>query len=221
MMKIDHVAAPIRQQVVKALRNAIMSGDLEPGQRLVEKDLCGLLGASRPPVREALRELEAEGLIRIVPNRGAEVATLDVNGAASVYQVRGVLEALAAELFAKRANPDQMAKLRKALEGIRVSYRKGDAEQRLAAKTHFYDVLIEGSGNDAIAPMLRALNARINLLRRFSLSSPERLPESIKELTAIVDAIERHDAAGAFKASLRHVERAAEVALSSMRAALK
>src|SRR3954451_21186455 len=102
-----------------------MSGDLEPGQRLVEKDLCGLLGASRPPVREALRELEGEGLIRIVPNRGAEVATLDVDGASSVYQVRGVLEALAARLFAERADADQIAALRKALERVRAAYRKG------------------------------------------------------------------------------------------------
>lgn len=221
MMKIDPVAAPIRQQVVKALRNAIMSGDLEPGQRLVEKDLCGLLGASRPPVREALRELEGEGLIRIVPNRGAEVATLDLNGAASVYQVRGVLEALAAQLFAQRADAGHVAQLRKALNGIRAAYRDGDAELSLAAKSHFYDVLVEGSGNEAIAPILRAMNARINLLRRVSLASPKRLPASIKELTAIVEAIERRDPQAAFTASLTHVERAAETALTAMRAGLK
>jgi DNA-binding GntR family transcriptional regulator len=219
MMKVDLVAAPIRQQVVKALRNAIMAGDLEPGKRLVEKDLCDMLGASRPPVREALRELEAEGLIRIVPNRGAEVATLDVKTAESIYQVRGVLEALAAKLCAERADEELVGRLGAALDKVRRSFRTSVIDRHLSAKTHFYDVLIDGSGNDAIRPILSAMNARINLLRRLSLSSRQRLPESIAELTAIYDAVARRDPEAAFRASLHHVERAADVALGSMRTA--
>ncbi|MFN8924335.1 MAG: GntR family transcriptional regulator [Rhodospirillales bacterium] len=215
-MKIDFIAAPIRQQVVKALRNAIIAGDLKPGQRLVEKDLCSLLGASRPPVREALRELESEGLIRIVPNRGAEVATLDAKGAESIYQVRAVLEALAAQLFAERADAAQIASLRLALDKVRRAYRKSDTDKHLDAKAAFYAILVHGSGNEAIGPVLQAMNARINVMRRLSLSSPKRLPESLKELTAIVEAIERRDADGAFRASLQHVHHAAEVALKAL-----
>src|SRR5690606_4359359 len=97
-MRVASVAAPVRRQVAKVLREAITSGRFAPGQRLIEKDLCELLGVSRPSVREALRELESEGLIEIIPNRGPLVKRLTAADAASVYQVRAALEALAARL---------------------------------------------------------------------------------------------------------------------------
>jgi DNA-binding GntR family transcriptional regulator len=215
-MRVEALAAPVRQQVARALRAAIMSGRFTPGQRLIERDLCELLGVSRPPLREALRELESEGLIANVPNRGPEVARLNKQDAADIYQVRGVLEALAAKLFATSATETQIAALEKALDAVAAAYRSGDVEENLAAKTLFYDILLQGSGNRMIESVLRNMNARINLLRRLSLSLPRRLPESLREIKALVKAIKARDADAAFACCLIHVERAAEAALASL-----
>jgi GntR family transcriptional regulator, trigonelline degradation regulator len=91
-MKVSNVAAPVRLQVAASFRSAILSGRFQPGDRLIEKDLCDLTGASRTSVREALRQLETEGLVQLVPNKGPIVASIDPKQARSIYQVRAVLE---------------------------------------------------------------------------------------------------------------------------------
>jgi DNA-binding GntR family transcriptional regulator len=90
-MKVSNVAAPVRLQVAASFRSAILSGRFQPGDRLIEKDLCDLTGASRTSVREALRQLETEGLVQLVPNKGPIVASIDPKQARSIYQVRAVL----------------------------------------------------------------------------------------------------------------------------------
>src|ERR1044072_1826069 len=110
-MRVARVAAPVRQQVAEVLRAAITSGRFAQGQRLVEKDLCELTGVSRASAREALRHLESEGLIETLPNRGPLVSRLSPRDAASIYQVRGALEALAAQLFAVQASDAQIGEL--------------------------------------------------------------------------------------------------------------
>jgi len=97
-MKISSVAAPVRRQVVTSFRSAIVSGRFQPGDRLIEKELCDLTGASRTSVREALRQLETEGLVELISNKGPVVASTDMNQAPSVYQVRLALESLAMKL---------------------------------------------------------------------------------------------------------------------------
>src|SRR3990170_1902174 len=91
---------PLRKQVVERLREAIIEGHLKPGERLRERELCELLGVSRTSLREGLVELEAEGLINNVPNRGPVVAMVSIKAAEEIYQLRAVLEGLAARLFA-------------------------------------------------------------------------------------------------------------------------
>jgi DNA-binding GntR family transcriptional regulator len=216
LLKVDPLSAPVRQQVVKALREGIVSGALAPGQRLVEKELCGMLGVSRPPIREALRELEAEGLVRNVPYKGAEVTRLDVQEAESIYQVRGALEALATKLFALRATDEERARLRLAFEHVKLAYETGDVEAILVAKADFYEIVMTGSKNQTIPAILRAMNARITLFRRYTLSRRDRLPASIRELRQIVTAIERRDEEAAFRSALKHVDAAAKVALASI-----
>ena len=215
-MRVTSVAAPVRSQVVETLRAAITSGRFTPGQRLVEKDLCELLGVSRPSVREALRELESEGLINTVPNRGPLVTTLSARDAASIYEVRGVLEALAAKLFAEKASPEQIRDLSDSVDRLDAAYATADVEQILVAKKVFYDVLLEGSQNVIIPSMLRTMNARITQLRRVSLSSPKRLPGSMGEIRAVLKAIENRDPDAAFQASLRHIAQASEAAMAKL-----
>lgn len=212
-MRVAPIAAPVRSQVVETLRSAITSGRFPPGHRLVEKDLCDLMGVSRPSVREALRQLETEGLIVNVPNRGPLVSPLTARDAASIYEVRGQLEALAAKLFARDASDQQMAELEAAVERLETAYAAGDVEQIIAVKKTFYDILIEGSGNSVIPPILRTMNARITQLRRVSLSSPRRSATSLREIRAIMKALRQRDPEAAFQATLRHIEEAAKAAL--------
>ena len=215
-LRIAPIAAPIRSQVVETLRTAITSGRFPPGQRLVEKDLCHLLGVSRPSVREALRELESEGLVDTIPFRGPLVTTLTAEDARSIYEVRGVLEALAARLFAEKASAEQIQELSDTVDQLESVYATQDVEQILVAKKAFYDVLLDGSQNVIIPSLLRTMNARITQLRRVSLSNTKRLPGSIKEIRAVLKAIRNRDPEAAFRASMRHVVGAQKAAIAKL-----
>jgi DNA-binding GntR family transcriptional regulator len=216
IMRVATVAAPVRSQVVEMLRSAITSGGFIPGQRLIEKELCDMMGVSRPSVREALRQVESEGLIVTIPNRGPIVSQLSPPEVASIYEIRGSLEALAAQLFATRASDAQVKTLDEAVSRLESAYKSGDVEKIVVAKSHFYDVMLEGSGNTILPTLFRTMNARITQLRRVSLSSPKRAVTSLREIRSVLRAIKQRDPEGAFKASLHHVKEASRVALASL-----
>lgn len=215
--RIATVAAPVRSQVVKMLRDAITGGQFAPGQRLVEKELCELMGVSRPSVREALRQVESEGLIVTVPNRGPVVSQLTERDVTSIYEIRGALEALAAQLFAVVASDELVAELDAAVMDLEAAYKTGDLEKIVVAKRAFYDILLEGSGNGVLPTLFRTLNARITQLRRVSLSSPERATTSLQEIRAVLRAIKERNPDAAFEASRYHVKEASKVALASLK----
>ena len=217
MRRIATIAAPVRSQVVEMLRAAITSGRFAPGQRLIEKDLCDLMGVSRPSVREALRQVESEGLIVTIANRGPTVSQLSERDIASIYEVRGALEALAAQLFAATANDEQVKELDGAVNQLEAAYKTEDVERIVVAKRTFYEVLLEGSGNSMLPPLLRTMNARITQLRRVSLSSPKRATASLREIRAVLRAIKQRDPEAAFNASLHHVQQASKIALASLK----
>jgi len=216
-MRISSVAAPVRQQVAASFRTAILNGRFKPGVRLIEKELCELTGASRTSVREALRQLETEGLVEVLPNKGPIVASISPEQARALYQVRGALESLAGSLFARNASDEQMARLERSVNGIAGAYDGGDIEAMLKAKDGFYAVLLEGAGNEIVPSFLGMLQARISLLRRVSLGQPKRLAASIKEIRGIVAALKRRDAEAAAEACRKHVDNAAEAALTQDR----
>jgi DNA-binding GntR family transcriptional regulator len=196
------------------LRQAIIERQFAPGQRLIERELVELTGVSRTSVREALRELAAEGLVTAVPNKGTVVASVSAEEARQLYEVRSVLEALAGRLFVQHASQTQRTALVKALQRIERLAAKGAPV--LAAKDSFYDVLFEGGGNDALRTVVAGLHARVSLLRWLSLSVPGRPTESLGELRAIVDAVLANDADGAACACSRHVEQAGRVGLQAL-----
>jgi GntR family transcriptional regulator, trigonelline degradation regulator len=211
---IEVVAAPLRKQVIELLRNAIISFEYDPGERLVERDLCERFDVSRTVIREALRHLEAEGLVELVANRGPIVSSPTLAEGKALYEVREALEALAARLCAERATPAQKKKVDRALLLVAAAYEKDDLSRQLQAKDEFYARLCEGAQNPAIASMLRSIKARVQMLRGLSLRAPGRLSESLIELREVVAAINKGDGKLAGELASRHVRNAASTALS-------
>ena len=136
--RVEKVAAPLRHSVTESIRYAIALGHFTAGERLPERALCEMTGVSRTLVREALRQLESEGLIEVVANRGPSVARLSTEQADGVYQVRIELEGLACQLFAENASDDQQQALNEAFRNLKKSFKNTDPLARLRAKNHFY-----------------------------------------------------------------------------------
>jgi DNA-binding GntR family transcriptional regulator len=202
----------VQQQAVETLRAGILSGFFKPGDRLVEMDLCARLGISRPSLREALRSLESEGLIEIIPNRGPQVPVLTWAQAEEIYRVRALLEGEAAALCAKRARPEQIEGMRQALDDFERAVRNEDGARRLSATADFYRMMQEAAGNTLIEELLRRLLARINMLRAQSMSRASRAKFSFKEMDAIFKAISKGDSRAARKAAETHVKNASHAA---------
>jgi DNA-binding GntR family transcriptional regulator len=211
------VPQPVRRQVEEQLRRLIMDGTFAPGEHLPDRVLCEQLGVSRSIVREAVRLLEAEGLVKLVPHRGPFVAFLTASEAAQVYEVRGALEALAGAGFATRASDEERAELRRIYGRLAASGAGTGRHVLLDLKQQFYDVLLRGCGNDYVSRMLGQLLNCNTQLRATSLSAPDRLPATVREIGQIIAAIDRRDPDGARQACLDHVRAAAEVALRILR----
>lgn len=216
--RVNRVAAPLRREIVNMLREAIVTGELAPGERLVESSLCERYAVSRTVIREALRQLESEGLVTTVANRGPEVATLTAEDAKSLYEVRGALESLAGELFAQRASAQDRSELRRACDRVIEAVPAGDIHRLLEIKDEFYTVLLDGAKSTAIGSALRLIHARTQLLRTYSLQAKDRGPRTIAEIEEITRCAIKGDAEGTRLACVEHVRSAALVALSEMEA---
>ena len=214
-MRITAQAAPVRQQVERALRDAITGGMLAPGRRLIERELCEQLGVSRPSVREAMRQLETEGLVQVQPNRGPVVASLSRQDAADVYGVRAVLEPAAARAFAVQAGEAEMAALLGAAASLDAAYATADVDAVLHAKAVFYAALFAGAGNRLLPRILGTITVRVTALRRVSLGTPHRMARSAAEIRRLSRAIRRRDAEASHAACLAHVRQAEKAALAT------
>lgn len=213
--KVDRPAATLRHSVTESIRNAIAMGHYNAGDRMPERDLCDMTGVSRTLVREALRQLESEGLVQVIAHKGPIVATITAEQAVGIYQVREVLEGLAAELFAKKASQEHHQALKNAFDGVRDAYDTGDVLTRLNAKNRFYDCLIEGSGNDALGNSLHMLNSRAMILRGRSLQMPDRAKKSLEELENLITALGARNSDKARKLAVYHVRQAAKTMMKS------
>jgi DNA-binding GntR family transcriptional regulator len=213
-LRIVAMSAPLRREIEARLRVAIVEGHFKPGERLVEREMCKRLGVSRASLREALRQLEAEQLVTLVPHRGPAVAEIRVEEARALYDVRAVLEGLAARRFAESASDDDIALLRKAVDGFAEVVSGNSDQSPISAKAEIYKVLLDRCGNEVARRILIQLNNRVSVLRATSMSQKGRVHKSLSEISKIVDAIERRDADGAWAASIEHVEEAAKAALS-------
>src|SRR5215207_11344568 len=149
----------LRAAIEEKLREGIVTGTFKPGQRLVERELCEMIGASRPSIREALRVLEAEGLIRIIPHRGPVVSIVTVEEAEQLYAIRALLEGFAGRECALRRDRKILKRLRDAVTEFEASVPDGaNPAKLLAAKTDFYAALMTGCGNSFLERLLVPLH---------------------------------------------------------------
>jgi len=199
---------PLRDLVFETLREAIASGQLSPGQRLMELQLADDLGVSRTPVREAIRKLELEGLVVMVPRKGAYVAELSMKDMVEVFEMRAALDALAASLAAERITEDEIEFLERLLVEIRDFIACEDLEACIQADTTFHERLYEASRNMRLAQTIANLREQIQLFRTTSLGRPGRMTSALEEHRQILEAISQRNAKLAQKLAYQHIERA-------------
>lgn len=212
-MKVTHVAAPVRTQAVEAIRAEIISGAFSPGQKLVERELCERLDISRNTLREACRQLEAEGFLVIPPHKGPTVARLSDQEARAVYEVREALECFAVRLFVERATDELMEQMKTAVAELEDAHRSASVSQMLEKKNRFYEVLYSGAANPVLHDQALLLNGRLAQLRARSLSRDGRPDASIVEIREVLGAITAREPDGASALWRQHIRNAASTAL--------
>lgn len=192
-----------------ALRAEIVSGRLQPNQRLVEADLTKTLGASRSAVRTALLRLVHEGLVEHERNRGARVRMVDAREAVEILEARTVLEGVAARHAAERATPDDAAALREILGQMRGHLDAGDLLGASDHNARLHGRILELSGHATIQRLVAALNSQLVRFQYRTILVPGRSEHSFSEHAAIVDAVVGGDPAAAEEAMCRHLDHVA------------
>lgn len=206
---------PLRDQVLIALRQRIVNGDYAPGERLTEDRLAEDFGVSRNPVREALRVVQAEGFIVMVPRRGAVVASPDATTIADMFAVRQRLETLAARLAAERATPADVADLRQLLDHARQATDKMEFTRVAELNSELHLKVIQISGNRWLSSMASALYLHVQWV--FRIGAAHRAPHSWVEHIRLIDAIEAGDPDAAEAAAMAHVDAASTAALDTVK----
>jgi DNA-binding GntR family transcriptional regulator len=216
-MQVERPVA-LRDQVVGNLRNAIINGQLAPGARLVERQMCELLGVSRTLVREALRQLEAEGWVRIFPNRGPVVISMTPEEVRELYEVRSALEGIAALRAAERVTPEQLDRLAATVDAMTKAQSRGDWMRHRQQVQLFYEILREASGNTLLRAQLEAISARMAWLRGFTLARPERAAVAVKEESRLLAALRAKNGKRARELCEAHLRTAGEAVVVALEA---
>lgn len=194
------------------MREAIIEGVFQPGQRLVERPLCDQLGVSRTVIRETIRYLEAEGLVEILPGRGPIVAVMNWEDARQIYDIRHMLETAAAENCARNITPDRARDLRKALQNLKKAFSDRTPGILFRATSHFYSEIFDGAGHYIAWDVVQRLNGRISRLRMMTLSSTDRERPGITYMEDICDAIISGNPDAARAAIRRHLDDTTQIA---------
>jgi DNA-binding GntR family transcriptional regulator len=183
----------LHEAVISQLRDLIVQGELPPGAKLNERVLADRLGISRTPLREAIKYLASEGLVELLPNRGAVVAALDLDRLKEVFVVLGALEALAGDLACRHATEADIAEV-KALHYHMLAYHAaGDLANYFRCNQDIHIKLLECSGNATLAQVYRGLNAHVKRARYMANLSRERWDKAVREHEDMLDALTRRD----------------------------
>lgn len=205
-MKLDNYK-PLRDIVFEALREAIISGELKSGERLMEVQLAEEMGVSRTPVREAIRKLELEGLVAMVPRKGAYVSGMSLKDAIDVFEIRESLEGLAAGLAAERITEEELADLKEVLEEMALAVKKTDVETLIKKDAEFHQIMFTASRNGRLAQTINNLREHIERFRVQSFSNPARVTTFLKEHRKIYDALAHRDIEKSEALAREHIRR--------------
>lgn len=206
----------LRKLVSEKLREAIQSSVLKPGQRLMEIQLAEALGVSRTPVREAMRELEMEGFVIMIPRRGTYVSDLSLKDITQVFEIRTVMEELAASLAAVRITEEELAELERILVRISGYIRANNQADFLKADVQFHQILYEASRNKWLIEIINNLQDHLMRFRSISTRYPGRLAQTWEEHRQLVEAIASHNVEKAKKVAVFHMTNAEQTLLKEI-----
>jgi DNA-binding GntR family transcriptional regulator len=197
---------PLRDVVFNTLRKAILSGDLKPGERLMEKQLAEKMGVSRTPVREAIRKLELEGFVVMVPRKGAQVADITEKDIQDVLEVRGALEGLAVRLACENMDNEDLAHLKQAMNEFSAAAKKEDVDVMIEKDVEFHDIIFKATKNEKLIQIVNNLREQIHRYRVAYLKSFDDLKAIEEEHEQIVYAIENKKPSLAEKLAAAHIK---------------
>lgn len=196
---------PLRDVVFNSLRQAILKGELVAGERLMEKQLADRMGVSRTPIREAIRKLELEGLVTMVPRKGAEVARITEKDLRNVLEVRCALEELAVKIACEKITADELDHLRETIRDFKLAIAKRDFEKIISKDVEFHDVIFQATANDKLIQILNNLREHIYRFRVEYIRKSENHKELAEEHEEILRAIELKDVDIARKVTQQHI----------------
>ena len=186
----ENAYLPLRDVVFQTLRQAILKGELQPGERLMEIKLAERLGVSRTPIREAIRKLELEGLVIMIPRKGAAVANITEKDTKDVLEVRRTLEMFAVEVACDRITPEQLVQLKEAAKAFEASKGSMDLIRIAETDMNFHEIIYEATQNERLVQMLNNLRENMYRYRIEYLKDPNYYDSLVREHQAILDAVE-------------------------------
>ena len=208
---------PLRDVVFKTLRQAILRGELEPGERLMEIQLAERLGVSRTPIREAIRKLELEGLVLMIPRKGAEVAQITEKSMNDVLEVRRAMDALCTELACERISSEEIEALREACDKFEAVVKTKDVRKSAQADVEFHDIIVNATGNMRLVQLINNLSEQMYRYRFEYLKDSTWYQCLIEEHRAIYEGIRCRDKAAASEAAKLHIDNQKKAIIQQIR----
>lgn len=197
---------PLRDVVFNTLRQAILRGELKPGERLMEIQLANKLGVSRTPIREALRKLELEGLVNMVPRKGAEVADITEKSLRDVLEVRKALEELSVQLACEKITEEEIEELKRAAERFKDTLDNQDVTKIAEADVAFHDIIYTATDNQKLILLLNNLREQMYRYRVEYLKKEEAYPQLIAEHEELIDNISKRNKEEATRIMCEHID---------------
>jgi len=183
----------LREKILETIRDAILKGNMKPGERVSEPELAERFGISRTPIREAFRQLESEGYLQVIPRKGAVVASLSERDIEEFYAIKIILEGFAARMAAEKMTEKEIEKLEAINERLQQIAEEGDVKKFFRVHNEFHEVFIKASGNEKLLEMIQQLVMKFKRLRLASLSLPGRMQISVDDHRHMIEAFKAHD----------------------------
>ena len=183
----------LREKILETIREAILKGNLKPGEKVAEPELAERFGISRTPIREAFRQLESEGYLTVIPRKGAVVAALSERDVQEFYAIKSILEGYAAELAAQNLSERDLEKLEGINERLKQLAADGDVKAFYKVHNEFHETFLKAANNGKLYELIHQLGMKFSRLRMASLSVNGRMAISVAEHEKLLDAFRRHD----------------------------